>query len=89
MTLKLAGPWPAFRSSGSRSPAYGPRCVSIFLPGERANAQLKSWRILRKLRCCPWRGGQLAKAVHVLRTPEIGGWKTLNISVPCGREGGM
>ena len=23
-------------------------------PGERANAQLKSWRILRKLRCCPW-----------------------------------
>ena len=24
-------------------------------PGERANAQLKSWRILRKLRCCPWR----------------------------------
>ena len=24
-------------------------------PGERANAQLKSWQILRKLRCCPWR----------------------------------
>jgi hypothetical protein len=23
--------------------------------GERANTQLKSWRILRKLRCCPWR----------------------------------
>ena len=22
-------------------------------PGERANAQLKNWRILRKLRCCP------------------------------------
>jgi len=22
-------------------------------PGARANAQLKSWRILRKLRCCP------------------------------------
>ena len=32
-------------------------------PGERANAQLKSWRILRKLRCCPWRAGQLAKLV--------------------------
>ena len=27
-------------------------------PGERANAQLKTWRILRKLRCCPWRAGQ-------------------------------
>jgi hypothetical protein len=42
-------------------------------PGERANAQLKSWRILRKLRCCPWRAGQLAKAIHVLQTCEIGG----------------
>ena len=39
-------------------------------PGERANAQLKSWRILRKLRCCPWRAGQLAKAIHVLQTPR-------------------
>ena len=35
-------------------------------PGERTNAQTKSWRILRKLRCCPWRAGQLAKAIHVL-----------------------
>src|SRR5512135_3665664 len=42
-------------------------------PGERANAQLKTWRILRKLRCCPWRAGQLAKAVHVLQAREIGG----------------
>jgi hypothetical protein len=42
-------------------------------PGERANAQLKSWRILRKLRCCPWKAGQLAKAIHVLQTREIGG----------------
>jgi hypothetical protein len=42
-------------------------------PGERANAQLKTWRILRKLRCCPWKAGQLAKAIHVLQTSEIGG----------------
>jgi hypothetical protein len=42
-------------------------------PGERANAQLKTWRILRKLRCCPWRAGQLAKAIHVLQAREIGG----------------
>lgn len=33
-------------------------------PGERANAQLKIWRILRKLRCCLWRTGQLAKASY-------------------------
>jgi DDE superfamily endonuclease/Helix-turn-helix of DDE superfamily endonuclease len=39
-------------------------------PGERANAQLKTWRILRKLRCCPWRAGQLAKAIHVLQARE-------------------
>jgi DDE superfamily endonuclease/Helix-turn-helix of DDE superfamily endonuclease len=42
-------------------------------PGERANAQLKSWRILRKLRCCPRKAGQLAKAIHVLQACEIGG----------------
>ena len=39
-------------------------------PGERANAQLKTWRILRKLRCCPWRAGQLAKAIHILQIRE-------------------
>jgi hypothetical protein len=42
-------------------------------PGERANAQLKTWRILRKLRCCPWRAGQLAKAIHVLQAREVAG----------------
>jgi DDE superfamily endonuclease/Helix-turn-helix of DDE superfamily endonuclease len=40
-------------------------------PGERANAQLKTWHILRKLRCCPWKAGQLAKAIHVLQAREI------------------
>jgi hypothetical protein len=39
-------------------------------PGERANAQLKTWRILRKLRSCPRRTGQLAKAIHVLQNHE-------------------
>ena len=39
-------------------------------PGERANAQLKAWCVLRKLRCCPWRAGQLAKAIHVLQARE-------------------
>ena len=42
-------------------------------PGERANAQLKNWHILRKLRCCPWKAGQLAKAIHVLQAREIAG----------------
>jgi hypothetical protein len=42
-------------------------------PGERANAQLKTWAILHKLRCCPWLAGQIAKAIHVLQTREIAG----------------
>ena len=42
-------------------------------PGERPNAQLKSWRISRKLRRCPWRAGQITKAIHVLQTRETGG----------------
>ncbi|MEJ3653991.1 hypothetical protein WEH80_13585 [Actinomycetes bacterium KLBMP 9759] len=34
--------------------------------GERANAQLKSWKVLRKIRCCPRRATDLVKAVMVL-----------------------
>ena len=39
-------------------------------PGERANAQLKAWKILGKLRCYPWSAGKLAKAIHVLQLRE-------------------
>jgi hypothetical protein len=39
-------------------------------PGERANAQLKDWKILRKLRWCPWKAGQITKAILVLQTRE-------------------
>ena len=35
-------------------------------PGERANAQLKSWKILRRTRCCPGRATNLVKAVTAL-----------------------
>ena len=28
-------------------------------PGERANAQLKSWKILRKIRCCPYQAEKI------------------------------
>ncbi|GAA4635240.1 hypothetical protein GCM10023196_079910 [Actinoallomurus vinaceus] len=43
-------------------------------PGERANAQLKSWKILTQLRCCPHRAGHLAKAIHVLQTRQANSW---------------
>ncbi|HEX3781880.1 MAG TPA: IS5/IS1182 family transposase, partial [Pseudonocardiaceae bacterium] len=38
--------------------------------GERANAQLKYWRILHKVRVSPRRIGRLAKAIHVLQNYE-------------------
>jgi hypothetical protein len=40
-------------------------------PGERANAQLKTWRVLRKLRCSPHRAGRLAKAIHLLQNQGL------------------
>ena len=64
----LPGPEQARRAEGRQ-----PRACPAPRPGERANARLKPWRILRKLRCCPWHAGQLAKAIHVLQTREIGG----------------
>ncbi|MCD0450469.1 transposase family protein [Actinocorallia sp. API 0066] len=49
-----------------------PNCSHAKLrsPGERANAQLKSWKIPTKLRCCPHRAGHLAKAISVLQNRE-------------------
>ena len=58
---------PASQKAANRAHA------ALRAPGERANAQLKTWRILRKLRSCPWRAGQLAKAIHVLQTRELAG----------------
>ncbi|MEU4857874.1 MULTISPECIES: transposase family protein [Actinomycetes] len=40
-------------------------------PGERANAQLKSWKLLRKLRCSPCKAGHLVKAIAVLQNYEV------------------
>ena len=54
--------------------------------GERASARLKSWRILRKLRCCPWRAGQLAKAIHVLPGPRNRGMERLSDWAGPGRQ---
>ena len=42
-------------------------------PGERAGAQLKTWRILRKLRCCPGKASQLAKVIHLLQARQTQG----------------
>jgi hypothetical protein len=63
----LSARWP--RKPGSQKEANRAH-AKLRSPGERANAQLKSWHILRKIRCCPGRAGQLAKAIHVLQVRE-------------------
>jgi hypothetical protein len=35
-------------------------------PGERVNAELKNWRVLRKIRSCPSRAPELVAAVQTL-----------------------
>jgi len=35
-------------------------------PGERANAQIKSWKILREIRCCPYQATSLVNAILVV-----------------------
>ncbi|MFJ2899153.1 transposase family protein [Streptomyces sp. NPDC087218] len=42
-------------------------------PGERAFAQLKSWRLLRRARCSTRRIGTIVQAVHTLLTCDYSG----------------
>jgi hypothetical protein len=42
-------------------------------PASAPTPQLKTWHILHLLRCCPWRAGHLAEAIHLLQTSEIAG----------------
>jgi hypothetical protein len=71
MELDLAGQHVLTPYRGRNKPASQKAANSahakLRAPGERANAQLKTWAILRKLRCCPWRAGQIAKAIYVLQ----------------------
>jgi hypothetical protein len=56
-------------------------------PGGRASAQLKSWAIVRKLRCCPGRAGPLAQAIHVLHAAESEDKRPLIPAWPAGFAG--
>jgi hypothetical protein len=67
LTPYRGGSKPASQKDANRAHAQ------LRSPDERASAQLKTWHIPRKLRCCPWHAGQLAKAIHVLQAREIGG----------------
>jgi hypothetical protein len=55
------------RNPRNRPTAPMPGCAH---PASARMPRLKTWRILRKLRRCPWRAGQLAKAIHVLQARE-------------------
>ena len=62
-----------YRGKPSSQKAASSARARLRAPGERANAQLKTWHLLPKLRYCPWRAGQIAKAIYILQTQEIGG----------------
>ena len=47
-------------------------------PGERANAQLKNWKILRKIRSSPSRATALVRAVQTLIIVAEPGWQSLS-----------
>ena len=55
----LHGFFPFFRAN--HAPA------KLRASGERRTVRLRTWKILGKLRCCRWRAGKLAKAIHVLQ----------------------
>jgi hypothetical protein len=40
-------------------------------PGEQVNAELKNWRILRKIRSCPRRAAELVAAVQTLMIANV------------------
>jgi hypothetical protein len=54
-----------------------------------ANPQLKTRHILRKLRCCSWRAGQLVKAIHVLQTAKSEDEKGSLVRKSAGPEGAL
>ena len=49
-------------------------------PGERAKSPAEDVAHPAQAALLPWRAGQLARAIHVLQTREIVGWKTFTAS---------
>jgi hypothetical protein len=72
----IAVPYPGRNKSASQKETNRAH-ARLRAPGERANAQPKTWRILHKLRCCPWRAGNSPKPYTFSRPGEIGGRKGL------------
>ena len=73
------------RSKPASQKAANRAHAQLRAPGERANAQLKTWRILRKLRCCPWRAGQSPKPSTSFRPAKSEDEKGSLLALPLAR----
>ena len=58
------------RNKPEHQKEYNRRHAKLRAPGERVFAQLKKWRILRKLRCSTHRTASLIRAIAVLNHHE-------------------
>ena len=61
-----------YRGSTSRNPRKTPTAPtrSCAHPASARTPSSRPGVSLRKLRCCPWRAGQLAKAIHISQIRE-------------------
>ncbi len=55
-----------FRSLSANQRVVNRAHAALRAPGERANAQLKSWRVLRKIRSRPLQASTLVAAMQTL-----------------------
>jgi hypothetical protein len=66
-------PYKNHREQPARYQEFNRDHARLRAPGERASAQLKSWRLLRRARCSTRRIGTIVQAVHTLMTCSYSG----------------
>jgi hypothetical protein len=66
-------PYKNHREQPARYQEFNRDHARLRAPGERAFAQLKSWRLLRRARCSTRRIGTIVPAVHTLMTCSYSG----------------
>ncbi|WP_406191110.1 hypothetical protein OG331_49825 [Streptomyces sp. NBC_01017] len=66
-------PYKNHREQPARYQEFNRDHARLRAPGERAFAQLKSWRLLRRARCSTRRIGTIVQAVHTLMTCSYSG----------------
>jgi hypothetical protein len=66
-------PYKNHREHPARYQQFNRDHARLRAPGERAFAQLKSWRLLRRARCSTRRIGTIVQAIHTLMTCSYSG----------------